>query len=224
MIVTPAYLNGSCQVPPNDSPHIGHASFRYFSGSTQVQASVTCPLSFTPLAAAIHGPAQPNDTAPLIFDLGPFSVVTNIFSIISYPPATNWYTNISMVCTNTVNLNPQEMEHLQAGRFYLSVTSDEYPEGEIRGQITSSSVLSRPRVRSPEGFSFEITGPLLSLGYGVEATTNLIDWATSTNVALTTNHIFEVGIFELIKPGITIEVTDSDVANYSSRFYRAKQR
>jgi hypothetical protein len=129
-----------------------------------------------------------------------------------------------MVCTNTVNLSPEEMEDLEAGQLYLNVISDEYPEGEIRGQITRSSVISRARLRSPDGFSFDITGPLRAPGYGVQMTTNLTHWTTLTNVTKTTNHIFEVSIFDLIEPGITIEVTDSDNASHNSRFYRAKQQ
>src|ERR1039458_6108579 len=83
-----AYLYGSCEVPSNDSAYTGSASFSYnlFGynplSNTVVDCHVYLSLPFSPTSAGVYGPAAPNRTAPLLFDLGQSCIVTTIVTII----------------------------------------------------------------------------------------------------------------------------------------------
>ena len=204
-----AYPNGSCEVPPNDSAYVGIASFDFNPfGGTSVVCSVNFDPPFSPSTAAIHGPAQPGGTAPLLFNLGSFSVVTNIRAVVSCcPPATNYYTNITVVCTNTVILTQEQMSQFLGGLFYVNVASTNFPDGEVRGQITEHPVLSLPISEQGNPFTFKVTAPP-SNSYTIQLSSNLADWFTLTNFAVTTS---------------VFTVTDPESRNYRLRFYRARR-
>jgi len=201
-----AYLNGSCEVPANNSTNIGAASFRYSPlGGTSVICSVNFDLPFIPVDASIHGPAYPGETAPLLFNIGSFSVVTNILEIISWPPATNYFTNVSVVCSNTVVFSQEQMSQFLAGLFYVNVTSTNFPAGEVRGQITDRPVLSVPGFAAGT-FGFKIIGA--NSGYVIESSSNLTDWVALTNSTVTNT---------------VVNFLDGTVSNCPLRFYRARR-
>lgn len=208
LTTTHAYLNGSCQVPANESPHVGVASFQYNPfGGTTIKCSVNFELPYIPLSAQIHGPARPGETAPVLFDLGSFSVVTNVLAVITWPPATNYWTNITVACTNTVEFTSEQRSQLDAGLLYVNVTSTNFSTGEVRGQITDRPVLSLPTTEEGVRFAFRVTGPPGN-SYTIQFSTNLADWLTLTNVTVT-NSMFEV--------------VDLDATNSALRFYRAQR-
>jgi hypothetical protein len=211
---TPAYLNGSCQVPHNDSPVSGHGSVTYDLltyrplSNTVVTCSVHFPLPFSPVAAGIHGPANPGQTAPLLFDLGEPRTVTNIITFISWPPVSNppTFTNISVGFSNRFSVAPHQMNDFKAGGWYINVSSTNFPEGELRGQLTDAPVLSRPVITGTNGFAFDVTGAS-TRDYTVYVSTNLPEWFILTNLRSTNN------LFQII---------DHQVRDPAHRFYRVK--
>jgi len=73
-------------------------------------------LQGTEISAHVRGPAFPGENGPVIFDL-PLGAV----KFGSFGPLTG-----------------QQQADLNAGLWYVSIHSDMYPDGEIRGQILSS--------------------------------------------------------------------------------------
>lgn len=211
------YLNGACEVPSNDSTNSGVAALTYTVSTvypppppadTVLHCQVDLPLSFSPTTARLYGPAMPNQTGPLILDFGQSRIVTNVITVIGWPPVTNppSITNVSVVFTNTLVATPQQMNEVSAGLWYVEVASLAYPAGELRGQVTSSPVLSQPRSEGAGGFAFQVTGPP-SQNYEIQMSTDLVYWSTLTAVS-TTNSLFRV--------------VDPDAINSRRRFYRAR--
>jgi hypothetical protein len=202
-----AYLNGSCELPPNDSPFTATATLWYNRPlpsiypppydpvtNTIVNCSVNLPLSFSPTFAGVHGPANSIQTAPLLFDLGPCKLITNIVTLIvrAWPTESNPIrsTNISLICSNTLTLTPSQMAEFKAGLWYVNVSSSNFPAGEIRGQITDAPVLTLPLRQPTNSFTFNVTGPS-GRNYDVYISTNLPHWFTFTNI-IPSNTLFRV--------------------------------
>ncbi len=58
----------------------------------------------------------------------------------------------------TIRLTPDQVDELHAGQFYLTVTSERFPEGEIRGQIPAlPRILDFAQFGSGDGFSSHLT-------------------------------------------------------------------
>ena len=157
-----------------------------------VRCHVSLPPSFPATTAGLYGPATPGQTGPLILDLGQPNIVTNAdLIVITWPPVTNStppVTSTSLVFTNELVLNEQQLNELKAGLWYVNVASIDHPAGEIRGQITSAPVLTNPRL-SGAGFALNVTAPP-NINYAIEFSTNLLNWSTLATVN-TTNSLFE---------------------------------
>lgn len=112
-ILFSANLSGSQEVPPNLSPATGFGSVLL----SDDQTSITVSLNFSGLLAAqtaahIHGPAAPGVNGPVVFPL-PLGQVSNaVFAI-----------------------TPAQAATLMNELFYFNVHSQQFPGGEIRGQI-----------------------------------------------------------------------------------------
>lgn len=112
-ILFSADLNGIQEVPSNASPGTGFGSVLL----SDDQTSITVSLSFSGLLAAqtaahIHGPAAPGVNGPVVFPL-PLGQVSNaVFSV-----------------------TPAQVAILMNELFYFNVHSQQFPGGEIRGQI-----------------------------------------------------------------------------------------
>ncbi|HEY5232587.1 MAG TPA: CHRD domain-containing protein [Verrucomicrobiae bacterium] len=123
-------VNGSNEVPPNGSPGFGSGGLTLngtdlsylFSGSDLFEGNAL------PTDATINGPADASSNAPLIFDLGAPTI-----SPIQPPPGSgySWQGTVN-------NLTGTEISDLENGLWYVNVftSSGDYPNGEIRGQIT----------------------------------------------------------------------------------------
>ena len=211
-----AYLNGACEVPANESQYEGSANLSYNLltynplSNTVVNCTVFLPYPFFPTGAGIYGPANLAQTAPLLFDLGQYQIVTNVIVIISWPPVPDppSITNVFVAYTNTLSVTPQQMRDLNAGLCYVNVTSLDYPAGEIRGQINAGTVVTQPRFQDGGGFMFEVTAPP-SQNYEIDVSTDLVNWSAVTNVN-TTNNLFQF--------------VDSDATNSAQRFYRVESQ
>jgi hypothetical protein len=207
----PACLNGVCEVPPNGSGYSGDAilSYNLFGYNpllnTMIACTVDVPSNFSATDAAIYGPAGPGQTGVLLFDLGPCPIVTNIIEIVIWPGPPIYTTNVDRRCTNTITVTPAQMADLNAGLWYVNVTSDAYPSGEIRGQITQAPVVNSPVVRPDGSFAFKMSAPA-NQNYRVEFSTNLVQWSMLTNVN-TANEL--------------LDIVDAGATNCQLRFYRA---
>lgn len=115
-----ANLMGSQEVPPNNSTATGTGvvELNRDPGGATIMVSVTFTgLSANATAAHIHGPAMPGVTAPVII---PFP---------NFPAAT------SGTYTNTFPITPEQMEWLLNGLLYINIHNENFPNGEIRGQL-----------------------------------------------------------------------------------------
>jgi hypothetical protein len=113
-----AYLFGSEEVPPNSS---GAEAIAWISLSSITAPNTTAYvyLNFCDtligerqISAHIHGPAAPGQTAPPIITLPEGKLISH-----------------------QISLTPTQLQQLQQGLLYINVHTNEYPDGEIRGQI-----------------------------------------------------------------------------------------
>lgn len=134
-----ASLRGGGELPPCPSLASAPAiiSDPLFSSPTNAPriVSVSLPLGFSPTSAGIYGPATPGQDGPLLYDLG--QPAFGIF----------WTNIICADCSNTVwgyqstiNVTSNQLNDLSAGLWYINVTSTNYPQGELRGQLLPSGV------------------------------------------------------------------------------------
>jgi hypothetical protein len=107
-----AHLLGSAEVPSTQSDAFAEAQFTYDSASRALQYYLNYD-GVTPAKVDLHGPAAANEKA---------SAVLNI--TLSDSPI-----------SGTVRLTPEQGQELLAGKMYLDIHSQKYPDGEIRGQI-----------------------------------------------------------------------------------------
>ncbi|MEW6158624.1 MAG: CHRD domain-containing protein [Verrucomicrobiota bacterium] len=117
-------LIGRNVIPPNDDPRGGHGTATLTGDELFIHVifDEVWPVNLT--RAFVRGPAEPGSTAPILFDLGePQWEVPN-------PP------NLGAVFYATrINLISAKQEHLLAGKWYMEVTTIDYPEGHVRGQF-----------------------------------------------------------------------------------------
>jgi hypothetical protein len=110
-----ATLNGTQEVPPNDSRGTGQGTFTYDEATKVLTYNVTYSgLKAAPTAAHIHGPAAPGANAGIM---------------VPFP-------NPASPITGTATLTDAQAAALLAGQTYVNIHSSAHPPGEIRGQIT----------------------------------------------------------------------------------------
>lgn len=128
-----ATLTGSQLVPPNSDPTIGRGDFWLVDGLLHFQVDVPL-VTFTSMSAAIHGPALPGSLAPVIFDLGGAGVIPG--STFGEPPAHRYFSPFDGTFgAGPFTLTSEQISQLQAGLWYVEVTSFTMPDGQLRGQI-----------------------------------------------------------------------------------------
>jgi len=111
-------LNGAAEVPMNDSNATGNVTVTLSPGTGAVSVMGTFDsLSSDGLSAHIHGPAGPTEIAPIILTL-------------TVDPDRNG--DVS----GTGVLSPALVTAMQNGKTYINIHSNDFPEGEIRAQIT----------------------------------------------------------------------------------------
>jgi hypothetical protein len=110
-------INAAQEVPPNASPATGTGSFTLNGAETQLTIFVTFSgLTAPQTAAHIHGPAAPGVNAGVQFGFPLGSPVNQVWAI---PPA--------------------QVTNLKNGLLYVNVHTQNFPGGEIRGQIVAST-------------------------------------------------------------------------------------
>ena len=114
-----AMLTGTQQVPPNASTGMGTVIVKY-SSDTKILALVGDyqNVSADVTAAHIHAPALPGANASILFPLTTTGGTSGVLS-------------------STDTLTPDEETQLLGGMMYVNVHNATYPDGEIRGQLTT---------------------------------------------------------------------------------------
>jgi hypothetical protein len=109
-----AMLDGAAEVPPNDSPGTGRATFTYDTDTKHLTYSITYDgLTGPATAGHIHGPAAAGESAGIVV---PFAVPESPIS-------------------GTATLTDDQAAALLAGRLYVNIHTAANKAGEIRGQI-----------------------------------------------------------------------------------------
>lgn len=116
-----AELQGSQEVPANASPASGIVIVKYDMASNFLELTGDYQDLSAPISAShIHGPAGPGVNAPVIFGLTNTGGTTGSLSI-------------------TATLTATQETDLLAGNWYVNVHNANFPGGEIRGQLTSTT-------------------------------------------------------------------------------------
>jgi hypothetical protein len=107
-----ADLKGSNEVPPADSAGSGSGDITVDTETKKLTYTVTFSgLSGDATAAHFHGPAAAGENA------GP---VVDIFGAIA---------------SGSADITDQHLADLQAGKWYLNIHTEKFPDGELRGQV-----------------------------------------------------------------------------------------
>jgi CHRD domain len=107
-----ADMKAATEVPPNDSTAAGTADITLdTTAKTLTWVANTTGLTGNATAAHFHGPAAEGENAGPVID-----VTANITS-------------------GTSPISDDQITMLQDGKMYLNVHTEQYPDGEIRGQV-----------------------------------------------------------------------------------------
>ncbi len=140
-----AVLKGSSEVPPNSDPTVANGIFS-LTGDT-LSFNVTVPaLSFNTTGGTINGPAPPGASAAIIFDLGFF---------VFHPGNDFGSAPYYAFGFPTFTLTAQQFNQLEGGLWYVNITSETMPDGQLRGQILP--------VPEPSAFALLLSGAGLAL-------------------------------------------------------------
>jgi hypothetical protein len=127
-----AFLTGAEQVPPNQSTASAHAILTLTGTNVGFVVSWTFPrYQFT--SGGFYGPAESGSLAPLIVDVFAIGQRAIVAPGEGFPGGILYYGNST--------LTENQFADLAAGKWYASLSSEAFPNGEIRGQF---SVIPEP--------------------------------------------------------------------------------
>jgi hypothetical protein len=107
-----ADLKASKEVPATASSATGKANITYDDKSKKLSWAVTYSgLSGEPTAAHFHGPAAPGKNAGPVVDIS------------------------GDIKKGSADLTAEQAADLKAGKWYLNIHTEKFPDGEIRGQV-----------------------------------------------------------------------------------------
>jgi len=110
-----AVLTAGAEVPPTNSTGSGEATIALDTATHEITWDVTFGgFASQPVAAHIHGPAQPGRNAGVVIPFG---------------------NNPVSPLHGTAKLTDEEQNQLQAGAYYVNVHTKNNPGGAIRGQL-----------------------------------------------------------------------------------------
>jgi len=99
-----------------ESPAKGLAEFSLERDTMRLTWRVTFSgLTSRPIGAHIHGAERVGGNAPILYDLAPNSLVSPL--------------------RGSVTITDAQLAYFLAGRAYVNIHTEKYPDGEIRGQI-----------------------------------------------------------------------------------------
>ena len=115
-----AELSGGAEVPANDSPGTGTLEATYDTETMLFTWTVTYEgLTGDATAAHFHGPAAADATA------GPVVPIEG---------------DLASPIEGSATLTEEQATQLQDGLWYFNVHTAQYPDGEIRGQVTAAAM------------------------------------------------------------------------------------
>jgi hypothetical protein len=107
-----ADLKGSSEVPPTDSAATGSADVTVDTDTKKLSWTVTSSgLSGDAVAAHFHGPAAAGENADPVVDI------------------------TAAIAKGSAEIGDQQLADLQAGKWYVNIHTEKFPNGEIRGQV-----------------------------------------------------------------------------------------
>ncbi|MEO5324036.1 CHRD domain-containing protein [Mesorhizobium sp. CC13] len=107
-----ADLTAASEVPPNDSSGKGMAEVTVDTATKKLAWTITSGgLSGDATAAHFHGPAAAGENAGPVVDIS------------------------ASMASGTADISDQHLADLQAGKWYLNIHTEKFPDGEIRGQV-----------------------------------------------------------------------------------------
>ena len=110
-----AELSGASEVPANESAATGSADVTVDTEAKTVSWTVSVQdLTGEPTAAHIHGPAGEDENAPPVIDMS------------------------DSIMEGSADITDEQIGELQDGQYYVNVHTEEYPDGEIRGQLAAA--------------------------------------------------------------------------------------
>lgn len=110
-----AELTAGAEVPPADSSATGTADVSVDTDANTVSWTVTVEgLTGDAVAAHIHGPAGEEENAAPVIDMS------------------------DAIMEGSGDITDEQIAELEDGKYYVNVHTEEYPDGEIRGQLSKS--------------------------------------------------------------------------------------
>ncbi len=120
MLNMTAELNGASEVPANDSAGTGTLEATYDTETKMFTWTVTYDgLTGDATAAHFHGPAAPDANA------GPVVPIEG---------------DLASPIEGSATLTDEQATQLQDGMWYFNLHTAQYPDGEIRGQVTKAAM------------------------------------------------------------------------------------
>jgi hypothetical protein len=119
-------LSGTNQIPANRSRCKGAGAFTLSGNLLSYDVGLPFP-NLTPTAAGIYGPATNGTNGDLIF------AWTN-YIIVPGTPASTF--RGAWQYKGSYTLTADQVDQLQAGLWYVNIKSADFPDGELRGQIS----------------------------------------------------------------------------------------
>jgi len=127
-------LTGADEVPPNSDPTVATGTLSLSGNLLSFRLDVPA-VTFIARNAYIQGPAGPGVNAPIIFDLGGpvFQGGSPEFGI---PPSYVFFSPYTPPFgAGPFTLTDPQMNDVLGGLWYMNVTSSDFPDGQLRGQI-----------------------------------------------------------------------------------------
>jgi hypothetical protein len=110
-----AALDAKSEVPPNNSTATGTADVTVDTATKKLSWKVEqSGLTGEPTAAHFHGPAKPGENAGPVVDIS------------------------ANMKEGSADLTDEQLQQLQSGSWYLNIHTQQYPDGEIRGQVEAT--------------------------------------------------------------------------------------
>jgi CHRD domain len=113
MLMFKATMAGTSQVPANDSVGKGTVEVTVNTETKKISWSMTADgLSGAATAAHVHGPAAATENAPPVIDMSG-----------------------DMMMKGSADITEAQWTDMKAGKYYVNVHTEKFPDGEIRGQL-----------------------------------------------------------------------------------------
>lgn len=165
-----ANLTGVQETPPNNSPGTGTATLLLSPDETTARVSLNFSgLTGTQTAAHIHGPGAPGVLAPVLFPLPN----GNLSDFLISPTAT-------------------DVQNLKNGLLYINVHSNNYSNGEIRGQFGTTASADSVQFSAANYLATESGGRAIVTVTRIGSTSSAatVNYATSDTAGLTPCNVF----------------------------------